>query len=224
LLAEHLEVDPTDEEAVCLLMELLCEQGRPAEALRLYRAARAVKPELPMLHEACDRSLVCVSADSGVLVPPSTFTDVHATTEVAEEAMDTTTWLATRVSTLKTVGACWQQSETSIEQQQARLHGEITRWSAMTDNEHWVTRRMALATLATVSASLLNKVRFGPLTALVLDEFFAQCSTSVVACWHLLRKDGLATVEYALPAYLPLLVTLAKQASPFQRKAAYLAS
>src|SRR5579884_2763294 len=37
LLYTHLEADPTDEDALCQLMELLHEQGRPSEAQRLYQ-------------------------------------------------------------------------------------------------------------------------------------------------------------------------------------------
>jgi tetratricopeptide (TPR) repeat protein len=40
----------------------------------------------------------------------------------------------------------------------------------------------------------------------------------------LLNGDGLVTVEYALPKYLPLLVALARQPSSYQRRAAYLAA
>lgn len=37
LLCTHLETNPTDEDALCQLMELLHEQGRPSEAWRLYQ-------------------------------------------------------------------------------------------------------------------------------------------------------------------------------------------
>jgi DNA-binding SARP family transcriptional activator len=37
LLCTHLEANPTDEDALCQLMELLHEQGRPSEAQRLYQ-------------------------------------------------------------------------------------------------------------------------------------------------------------------------------------------
>jgi len=91
-------------------------------------------------------------------------------------------------------------------------------------NEYLISRRVALATLATLSSSLLAKVRLGPLTALIIEEFLAQCATSLTVCYHLLQGDGLVAVEATLPEYLPLLISLAKQSSPYQRRAAYLAS
>jgi tetratricopeptide (TPR) repeat protein len=85
-------------------------------------------------------------------------------------------------------------------------------------------RRTVLAGLAAVPTVLLTHVQAGPLTVLLLEEFLSQCSTSITACWHLLNGDGLATVEYVLPTYLPLLVALARQPSSYQQRAAYLAA
>jgi len=46
LLCTHLETNPTDEDALCQLMELLHEQGRPSEAQRLYQdSARVLAAE-----------------------------------------------------------------------------------------------------------------------------------------------------------------------------------
>jgi DNA-binding SARP family transcriptional activator len=42
LLCTHLETNPTDEDALCQLMELLHEQGRPSEAQRLYQDSARV--------------------------------------------------------------------------------------------------------------------------------------------------------------------------------------
>jgi tetratricopeptide (TPR) repeat protein len=75
-----------------------------------------------------------------------------------------------------------------------------------------------------VPTALLTHVQAGPLTVLLLEEFLSQCSASITACWHLLNGDGLATVEYVLPRYLPLLVALARQPSRYQQRAAYLAA
>ncbi len=87
-----------------------------------------------------------------------------------------------------------------------------------------ITRRMALATLATLPTALLTKVQTGPLTPSIAEEFLMQAATSITTCWHLLRGDGLATVEYTLPKYVSLLTMLVKHASPYQQRAAYLAS
>jgi len=87
-----------------------------------------------------------------------------------------------------------------------------------------LARRAVLAALATVPATLLVKVQAGPLTALLLEEFLSQCSASITACWRLLNGDGLATITYALPKYLPLLLALARHPSSYQQTAAYLAA
>jgi tetratricopeptide (TPR) repeat protein len=86
------------------------------------------------------------------------------------------------------------------------------------------SRRTALAALAIISTTLLAQVQTGPLTAVLMEDFLTQCTASITACWHLLNGDGLVTVEYALPSYLPLLVTLARQSSPHQKTAAHLAA
>jgi hypothetical protein len=108
----------------------------------------------------------------------------------------------------------------------ALIHTEIEAWNTMTEQnqqptpEYLFTRRMALATLAT----LLMKVRQGPLTALVIHEFLSQAATGITTCWQLLNGDGIEIVEQALLHYFPLLVAFAKQSSPYQQTAAYLAS
>lgn len=59
-------------------------------------------------------------------------------------------------------------------------------------NEYHINRRMALATLATLSSSLLRKMRFGALTSIGIEETLAESTMCIVACWHLLRGDGLS--------------------------------
>lgn len=110
------------------------------------------------------------------------------------------------------------------------IHAEIEGWNHMTDqddhtpNNYHITRRTALATLAALSTALVTKVQRGTMTTPVAEEFLAQCATSITACHHLMRGDGLATVEYALPSYLPTLASLAKEPSRYQKTAAYLAA
>jgi tetratricopeptide (TPR) repeat protein len=91
-------------------------------------------------------------------------------------------------------------------------------------SEYLITRRTALATLATLSTRLLTRVQGGPLSPIVVEEFLRESTTAITACWELLNANGLATVEYALPRYLPLLMNLAHQPSKYQQQAAYLAS
>jgi tetratricopeptide (TPR) repeat protein len=145
-------------------------------------------------------------------------------------SLDITTWFATRVNDLKAFGAFWHDPTRTCQQQQAFISTEIKSWDEMTDQkdhqttEYLISRRMALATLATLSTSLLTKMQFGSLTTIVIEEFLAESTTSIVACWHLLRGDGLVTVEHALPKFLPLLIALIKQYPLYKEKASYLAS
>jgi hypothetical protein len=82
------------------------------------------------------------------------------------------------------------------------------------------TRRTVLAGLAFVSLSALGWMRSRPVTAFIAKEFLTQCATSITACYTLLKGDGITTVEYALPQYLPQLISLAKSPSLFQKDAA----
>ena len=86
------------------------------------------------------------------------------------------------------------------------------------------TRRAVLAGLILVSDGVLTWVQSSRMTPVIAKEFLVQCATSITACYHLLKGDGLAAVEYALPQYLPHLIALAKAPSPFQKEAAYLAA
>ncbi|MBV9707771.1 MAG: hypothetical protein JO125_10225, partial [Chloroflexi bacterium] len=97
----------------------------------------------------------------------------------------------------------------------------------MTERLHDTTllsRRMALATLVAMPLMLVPAILAGQRSPLVLEEFLPECTASISACWHLMMGDGLATVEYALPKYLPLLVALARQPSKYQSIAGYLAA
>ncbi len=168
-----------------------------------------------------------VPAESGVLVPAHLVLD---TSPIRVELFDWPSWFSEQVDNLKGVLAGWQEQHLACSHVQALLHVQMERWNMMSDqagkksSDVLLGRRMALTTLATVSGALLTKVQAGPLTALLLEEFLAQCTASITACWHLLNGDGLGTVERALPKYLPLLVALARQPSSYQQTAAYLAA
>jgi tetratricopeptide (TPR) repeat protein len=144
--------------------------------------------------------------------------------------LDEAIWCATEVNDINALAADWCGQGLSIQHLQTQVHSEIEGWNDMAPpqssraGEQLVTRRAALATLALVSAALLKKVQLGPLTALLMEEFLAQCSVSITACHQLLRSDGFAAVEYALPQYLSLLTAIARYPSSYQQKAAYLAS
>ncbi len=165
-----------------------------------------------------------VPSEHGVLYPQHA---LLTQTPVLVPSYDVATWFGARVNELKTSGASWYSTTSTCQQQQTLIHAEVEKWNAMTDHisdELRITRRTALATLATLANTLLIKVHTGPLTARLAEEFLAQCTLSITACYHLLSGDGLVTVEYALPIYLPVLLSLAKQPSPYQHRAAYLAA
>lgn len=90
--------------------------------------------------------------------------------------------------------------------------------------EYQISRRVALATLATLPTALLATVQFGSFTGVVVEEFFAQCTASITACFHLLGENGLSIVEQVLPTYVPSLKGLAQYPSRYQSHAAYLAA
>jgi tetratricopeptide (TPR) repeat protein len=146
------------------------------------------------------------------------------------EPLDGPTWCGQQITDFTGLIASWQEQGVACAGLQRLLHAELERWTTMAEqpdgktSEGLPTRRIVLAGLATLSAPLLAKVQAGPLTALLVEEFLSQCSASITACWHLLNGDGLVTVEYALPTYLPLLVALARQPSRYQQTVAYLAS
>ena len=93
-----------------------------------------------------------------------------------------------------------------------------------TDNTITVSRRTALATLAVLSTTLLAAMRGDRPTPAMIDAFLARCTASITSCWHLLMGDGLATVVYVVPQYLPILETLAQRPGKYQKQAAYLAA
>ena len=144
-------------------------------------------------------------------------------------SMDVVPWLSTRVSELLLLRTS-QESAYSCQHHQSSVYEELKRWDTMTDqntftgDEFRITRRMALATLATFPVSLSKKLQSGNPTTLDVEDFLAQAATSITTCWHLLNGDTIAVVEYSLPRYLPLLISLAQHSSAYQKRAAYLAS
>lgn len=124
--------------------------------------------------------------------------------------------------------AGWYGQAETCEQLQSMVYSEIERGNDMSQHtsstsEHLVSRRTALAMLATLPDALLRKVQNG-FSATVLEDFLPQCAASISACQHLLRGDGIATVEQTLPRYLPILEMVAQYPSRYQQPAASLAA
>ena len=171
--------------------------------------------------------------EQGILVPSESgvvFPFMQQLSSVETTPRDIATWIGIKVNNLKARGVFWHEQALSSQQTQSLIHTEIETWSTIINqdrgrtNEYLISRRTALATLATLSSTLLTKMQFGTRTLSLLEEFLAEATTSIVACWHLLRGDGLATVEYALPKYLPLLIALIKHHPAYKTRASYLAS
>ncbi len=206
-----------------MLADLL---GYPVEALAPQQAAQHM---LQLLQEqsAVPASSYLPAAASGVLVPP----DVAQQDAAVDPALlDWPTWFGQQFNNLTALIKSWQAQRVSCQHLQALLHTELQRWNTMIyqpttpSSEELLPRRTLLAALAVLSTILVVKVQKGPLTAVLMEDFLTQCAASITACWHLLNGEGLVTVEYALPKYLSLLVGLARQPSPYQKTAAYLAA
>jgi tetratricopeptide (TPR) repeat protein/DNA-binding Xre family transcriptional regulator len=88
-------------------------------------------------------------------------------------------------------------------------------------------RRQALQALGGLSASLLTPSPFG-LTHITQflhnDEVLSLCATQIPICWRLYFDGHLSTVHRVLPDCLSPLAVLVRQPSPYQTRAASLAS
>lgn len=88
---------------------------------------------------------------------------------------------------------------------------------------YFLSRRNALLVIAALPHGLLGFVQQQK-TSFLEEEFLPACAASVTACWHLLNGREFASVEHALSRYMPFLVVWTRQASSYQRTAAYLAA
>lgn len=123
----------------------------------------------------------------------------------------------------------WNKREPlhAYQQLQAQVIRELERWNDPImqhdshSHEYQISRRTALITLATLSTALLANVQRQP-SAAVMEEFFAKCSASLIACRELSDRAGIRQVGAIVPKYLPILECFAQQPSRQQRTAAYL--
>jgi transcriptional regulator with XRE-family HTH domain len=98
---------------------------------------------------------------------------------------------------------------------------ELNEMSLDSQNETYVlSRRQLLITLATLpTASLLASLQ-DQLQGGQIEHFLGRCTASIAACWHLLKGSEYAVVEEILPAYLSLLILLARTPSSKYRSIA----
>jgi len=137
-------------------------------------------------------------------------------------------WVAAKELAVQALVAQWHGRAMYCEELQMLVDQELRmfdRAKLLRYEETFIhSRRRVLSSLAA-----LPLVLFSPLSHLQTglphpEEFLPECAASITACWSLLKGDGLATVERTLPAYLPTLVTLARQSSSYQRAMATLGS
>jgi len=129
------------------------------------------------------------------------------------------------------IGA-WSAQAPHWHEIQSVVNGEICMLDEMLQqqprrNEHLLSRRQALATLAALPTALLARKFPGQMTEQTMgSQFFdllSPCAASLTACWHLLKSDDLVAVAQILPQYMPALTALAGQPSLHQQAAAALA-
>ena len=91
--------------------------------------------------------------------------------------------------------------------------------------ENSISRRQALVTIAALPTTLVATLKHATSpTDVVADEFLAQCTASITACWYLLKGKGINAISEVLPQFTPLLTDFALRPSKHQQTAASLAT
>ncbi|GCE13955.1 helix-turn-helix domain-containing protein [Tengunoibacter tsumagoiensis] len=91
------------------------------------------------------------------------------------------------------------------------------------ENEE-ISRKQAIALLISAPAAVLSVSQGSAMTILHPEESLALSSVNLPLCWQLYTEGGLLELAQVLPSYLAHLLQLAQQSSPYQAKAAALAS
>jgi DNA-binding SARP family transcriptional activator/tetratricopeptide (TPR) repeat protein len=133
------------------------------------------------------------------------------------------------VSLLKAGSLVCQAQLTICQQQQKYIQDQIQRGNTMGGDANQLTdtnqiTRRHLIEMAFVAAPLLTNVQRERPRPFMVEEFLSEATTSITACWHLLRGDGLTVVERAVPQYLSVLEGLVKHSSLYRQRASYLAA
>jgi transcriptional regulator with XRE-family HTH domain/tetratricopeptide (TPR) repeat protein len=92
----------------------------------------------------------------------------------------------------------------------------------MVDKE--LSRRQVITTLIGTPITILGLAQSGHTKLLHPEEILSLCGASIPLAWRLYFEGGLEGVNQTLPGYLTQLTQLAKESSPYQKKAAGLAS
>jgi transcriptional regulator with XRE-family HTH domain/tetratricopeptide (TPR) repeat protein len=115
-----------------------------------------------------------------------------------------------------TLQACMEQARRSLGSMDLTRHKH--------EHEEGFSRRRAIATLIGAPAAIIgmapgmNLVQFHP------EEVLELCSSNIPLAWKMYFDGGLAEADLHLHSYLPQLTNLTRQISPYQKRAAALAS
>ncbi|MBA2678450.1 MAG: hypothetical protein H0U76_08670 [Ktedonobacteraceae bacterium] len=163
-------------------------------------------------------------SEYGVLVPPSPSMQGLPLAEGTDG--NCTAWFSERLALIIAFITQWRNQLGCIAFQKMldrELHvfDEI---KAMFDADaYFLSRRSALLVIAALPTGLLGLLQQQK-TAFIEEEFLPACAASIASCWYLLNGRDFASVERALSRYMLFLIGWARQASTYQRTAAYLAA
>ncbi len=165
----------------------------------------------------------------GVDRAPATLTPTPSATDVPDLSTKISMVLARIVHTIgawSAQGLFWSEIQAMVNEEVSVLD-EMLRQQPRRE-EHLISRRQALVTLAVLPTALLMRTALGQLPQQGMGanptDLLPPCAASITACWHLLKGDDLDTVASTLPHYMPALTALAIRPSPHQQTAAALAA
>ncbi len=206
------EGDPGDEDSLREWLRLLMEEGGEREARKCYQeiARRAEEEGIKVvpwkqlgLVERPDHMLRCQYT---LAVPISRSLANPTAVAVAEQpTVGSHVCLALVVQR-----AGDEESWTGVRR---RLQEELE--MPLSNNEHHLSRRQALAAIAALPLAALTSRALPP-----AEEFLPLCAAANAACNHLMNSDGLDKAHAALSCYLPVLEQLAYTGSSSYRPAA----
>jgi DNA-binding SARP family transcriptional activator len=275
LLLKALEEEPTNEDALYRLMEVLEQQGRRQEALRIYQRAvdilreeqetvpgariqelakhLSTEPPAPSRSPIFSGTAMGIQSVTffskpalltyqpseiswaGLLEGPHTaYTELVALQQPESEHAGLSLSLKNTISNevllyriIKEI-CCWTGREDGHEILQANVDRLIRSYDTMEQHnengESILSRRKVMTLIAGLPAFLLTHEASGQLSTAQIEEFLAQCATSITVCWQLMRGNNFYVVGQMLSKYLPTLETLAYQPSRYQKSSAKLAA
>ncbi len=245
LLHPYVLAHVSDEDALCLLMPLLAEQGRHAEALQLaeryeqvMRNANKTPAESVLRlsaavrqgHDAAlEQVTQAVARKTHMFVPSLRAVEVVATTLApSSPGGQGPGWFDLKRASIQALVALWSGRAACCAELQAAISQELSMFeevrSLFPPQEYPLSRRAALVALAAVSKALISSVQQGQYPPQVLEEFLPQCAASLTACHQLMQGQDFFTAGEMLAQFMPALEQIAHQPSRYQQTAAYLAA